>query len=258
MTGSIARRRLAGSWSPLIPRQFLPGGGFKGVPKGTSSGPWPILPKESRAPLTSAAVNTRWRACFAAMGLPPDEFSCHSARAGRTSNLVEMSVADTQIRVGPLEVGCIPAICKVRCVPAPGRRPGRVWAEVRSPAGGAHPSSGRRPSGGFGASLARPPARALPWCQGASSPLEPQRLDAGRTKRPPPQRCGALQPSAAAVGRRRDQGPSTASAAALLLTTAASRPGLLLFSPRPRVSRWVEARRHAKFLGPPKAAPIFA
>ena len=199
------------------------------------------------------------------MGLPPDEFSCHSARAGRTSNLVEMSVADTQIRVGPLEVGCIPAICKVRCVPAPGRRPGRVWAEVRSPAGGAHPSSGRRPSGGFGASLARPPARALPWCQGASSPSAARATavgrSAGRTRRPPPQRRGALRPSAAraaAVGRRRDQGPSTASAAALLLTTAASRPGLLLFSPRPRVSRWVEARRHAKFLGPPKAAPIFA
>ena len=50
------------------------------------------------APLTSAVVNTRLRACIAAMGLPPAEFSSHSFRAGRTTDLVEMNVADTQIR----------------------------------------------------------------------------------------------------------------------------------------------------------------
>ena len=52
----------------------------------------------SGAPLTAANVNSRLRLCITTQGLPAREYSSHSFRAGRTTDLVEQGVPDAQIR----------------------------------------------------------------------------------------------------------------------------------------------------------------
>ena len=54
--------------------------------------------QKTGGPLRATAVNTRLRACIACQGSSPGDFSSHSFRAGRTTDLVEMGVTDTQIR----------------------------------------------------------------------------------------------------------------------------------------------------------------
>ena len=62
------------------------------------SGEGPLFLQESGKPLSAYAVNKTLRACVAAVGLPPADFSAHAFRAGRTTDLVDMDVSDAAIR----------------------------------------------------------------------------------------------------------------------------------------------------------------
>ena len=61
-------------------------------------GDGPLFLQESGKPLTTYLVNKTLRACVAAVGLPPENFSAHAFRAGRTTDLVDMDLNDAAIR----------------------------------------------------------------------------------------------------------------------------------------------------------------
>ena len=61
-------------------------------------GEGPLFLISSGLPMTSKDVNATLKACVAAMGLNPADYSSHSFRAGRTTDYVEMGLEDAVIR----------------------------------------------------------------------------------------------------------------------------------------------------------------
>ena len=63
------------------------------------SGSGPIFLRPNGKPLSAYLVNKTIKACVSFLGLNPDDYSSHSFRAGRTTDLVEMDLQDSTIRV---------------------------------------------------------------------------------------------------------------------------------------------------------------